>query len=375
MAAHAAKSAQRGQVKIAPADAAKLQTRADHLAQTLQTLREQLVRKELSEKVDGASDEVPGIQRNADRPASLEDMIGQHDLIQQLRVVIAGAMVRGERIPHCLLVGSSGLGKTTIAQIIAEEVGVELIQTTGMLLKKAPDLIGLLVGTEGLPTCLFVDEIHAASKVCQETLYTVLEDGVVDALGGSGPDTVATTQALPGLIVIGATTAPGKLTQPFRDRFGFVGQLAPYSDDEISQIVARYWKAHNVTFAKSESMALAVRSKNVPRRALHLCQRVMDYIAVQDMPTIAAGTTAEALSIFGVDANGLEANDVAVLRSLVKDFAGRPIGLDALAQRLSMDVSTLSGSIEPWLSQSGYLVRTKTGRVATAKAHELVRSL
>lgn len=361
-----------------------VQKRAEQLQSKLSMLREQLAER-TQHAADGLPNRAPkqGAQvdepasispvRNVNRPKTLSEMVGQETLIQQLQVVIAGAQVRGERIPHCLLVGAPGLGKTTISQIIAEEVGVPMIQTTGMLLKKAPDLIGLLVGTEGRPTVLFVDEIHAAAKVCQETLYTVLEDGCIDVLGGSGPDTVATTQALPGLIVVGATTAPGKLNQPFRDRFGFVGQLAPYSHEEIAKIVGRFWKSRNVAFAKSEAMALAVRSKSIPRRALHLAERVMDFASVQGLESITEGTTALALSVFNVDSNGLDENDVAVLRCLVKDFSGRPVGVDAVAQRLAIERTTLSESIEPYLAQAGYIVRTKTGRVATAKAHELVR--
>ncbi len=324
--------------------------------------------KKVSPSVDSAA-----IQRNPNRPKSLDEVVGQHDLVQRLRLVTLGAMARGERQPHCLLVGSPGAGKTTLAQIIADEVCVPMIQTTGMLLKKSPDLIGLIVSTEGKPTLLFVDEIHSAAKVCQETLYTVLEDGCIDALAGSGPDTVATTIALPGLIIVGATTSPGKLTQPFRDRFGFVGQMAPYSDAEIAEIVGRFWKAQNMPFAKSETLELARRSKGIPRRCLHLSERVLDFAAVSELPKIEPGTTADALSIFGVNSRGMDENDMAVVRSLVKDFAGRPIGVDALAHRLALDVTTLSNQIEPWLAQSGFLVRTKTGRVATAKAHELIR--
>jgi Holliday junction DNA helicase RuvB len=292
----------------------------------------------------------------------------------QLRTVIAGAQLQGRRIPHCLLVGGPGLGKTTLAQIVADEVGVELIRTSGMQLKKSADLVGLLLATEGKPCCVFIDEIHAAKKECQETIYGLLEDGAIDVLGGSGPDTVATTQALPGVIIVGATTAPGKLTQPFRDRFGFIGVMGEYSQTEIATIVQRFWKSRDVKSFKGETMAVAQRAKGVPRRAIHLAERVLDFAAISESETVNSGMTADALSIFGIDSNGLDRQDIAVLRCLVKDFSGRPTGVDAIAQRLCMDVSTLSDSIEPYLAQAGYLVRTKGGRVATAKAHELVRS-
>ena len=193
-----------------------------------------------------------------DRPSALSEIVGQEALVNQLRMVIAGSQLRGTKVPHCLLTGPAGHGKTSLASVIAGEIGAELVQTTGVMLKKAGDLIGLLVKASG-PTVLFIDEVHALPKPVMETLYTAMEDARVDVLAGSGMETVAYSHALPHLTVCGATTRPGLLSEPFRQRFGFIGQVEAYTDPQLAEIVRRSWEREGAEYAEGEPLEVAVR--------------------------------------------------------------------------------------------------------------------
>jgi Holliday junction DNA helicase RuvB len=328
--------------------------------------------KPIPAETDDEETAPPKPERNPNRPKSLDEVVGQRELLTQLRIVLNGAMMRDQPIPNILLSGPAGCGKTSLAEIISEAIGATLVPTTGMMLKKPSDLVALLVKTEG-PTVLFVDEIHAMSKPAMECLYTVMEDRKIDLLSGSGADTMTHTHLLPHLVVVGATTRAGLLATPFRDRFGFAGVMSEYTQDELAQIVGRFWTRQGMQHAQAETFALAQRSKNVPRRALHLAARVLDYATVMRLDEIVDGTVANALMVFGIDENGLDNIDFKIVSALTKDFAGRTIGLDALALFLDLDAKTLADAHEPYLARAGLLIRAKTGRMATPAAYELTR--
>jgi Holliday junction DNA helicase RuvB len=304
-----------------------------------------------------------------DRPTNLGEIVGQEALVNQLRMVVAGAQIRGTRVPHALLVGPSGHGKTSLASVIAGEIGAELVMTTGVMLKKPADLVGLLVKAAATPHLVFIDEVHALPRPVMETLYTVMEDGRVDVLAGSGMETVAYSIDLPNLTICGATTRPGLLTEPMRQRFGFIGEVSSYSDLELAEIVRRSWAREGVEYAEGEPLQVASRAKSVPRRALALGERVLDYAAVMGS-AVTEGTTDRALSAFGIDSLGLDSVDHAYLQCLVS--AGRTLGLDSVAASLNVDPRTLSDDHEPHLIRAGYLARCKSGRLALPAAYDLV---
>ena len=310
--------------------------------------------------------------RNPDRPQSLDEIIGQAEVIMQLRTVITGAVLRGQRMSHVLISGSPGMGKTSLAEIVATELEMPLLSTTGMLLKRAQDVAGLVMSTQG-PAVLFVDEVHAMGGNASEACYQILEDGKIDILAGSGPNTVATTRRAPDLIVVGATTAMGLLSQPFRDRFGLKLVMTEYTPDELATIVARYWKHHGAKFAKDEALQVAARCRGVPRNAVTLANRVLDYASVVDAESITPGTVANASHVFGIDNRGLESNDRKVLTALTGEFCGRAVGLDALAAYCDIDKRTVQDAVEPFLCRSGWMIRTRTGRLATDTAYDLVK--
>lgn len=312
-----------------------------------------------------------------DRPVELDAIVGQAALVDQLKMVCRGAQVRGTPMPHVLLSGPPGLGKTTLAGVIAHTLGSELVTTTGMMMRKPADVVGLLIKStgKGQGTVLFVDEVHAMSKPATEVLYEALEDAKVSTIMGSGTEAVAYTHELPGFVCVGATTDPGKLAQPFRDRFGYQGVLEEYSTEEIATIVERAWARVSVGFGPEEPFELALRSKGVPRRALHLAERVLDYAAVEGEGPVTEGLVATALARFGIDEAGLDEVDFKILTALTGNFAGRSVGLDSLAQYLNMDPTTLSKQYEPFLVRSELVTRLKGGRMATPKAYELLEAV
>lgn len=376
MAAHAAKSAQRGQVKkggpvtVTP----EMRARAEALAERLKVLREQLAAK--SEPTDMPVTYVPPVvqsDRNPDRPQSLEEMIGQADVRLRLQTVLSAAMLRGERMSHVLISGPPGFGKTSLAELVAGELGVPMISTSGILLKRAQDVTGLVMRVEG-PAVLWIDECHSMGASAAEAAYQILEDGKIDLLASSGPDTVATTHTLPDLVIVAATTRIGLLSQPFRDRFGLKLTMSDYSQDELGEIVARYWKSRGVKHFRDEHLQVAQRSRGVPRNCVTLANRVLDYAAVADSPNvITSGMVAKACDLFGINSLGLDANDMRVLSALTGEFCGRSIGLDALAAHCDIDAKTISETVEPFLSRSGWIIRTGRGRLATSAAYELMK--
>ena len=308
------------------------------------------------------------------RPQSLDEVIGQEALVGQLRMVCAGSQLRGTPMPHVLVSGPAGMGKTSLAGVVAKSLGAALIVQNGTMLRKPQDLVGLLVKIQ-VPTVILIDEVHACPKPVQEMLYTVLEDARIDIIGGSGMDAVSYSYNLVGVTVIGATTRPGLLTVPFRDRFGAQFVMADYSIEELARIVAKGWDRVGMAYDPGEPLALAQRGRGVPRRCLHLAERVLDYMAVQDIPQVSEGTVSQALAVFGIDSEGLDDVDFRILSALTNEYAGKSVGLDALAQYLDLDARTLTEQYEPWLARRGWILRQKSGRMASPEAYDLVKGL
>lgn len=308
------------------------------------------------------------------RPEDLEGFVGQYELVKRLRTVMAGSRARETRPPHVLLSGPAGTGKTTMARIVAHELGAKLIVTSGPALKRPDDIAGLLMSIDGDEqlTVLFVDEIHRLSARVEETLYEALEDGAVSIVVGKGGEARAMTIKAPALVCVGATTKPGSLSAPLRDRFGFRMTMAPYTVDELAFIVGREWTRQGFEFTFDAAMVVAGRARGVPRVALHLAARVLDVVAISKAP-LTGRNAADALDSFGIGDGGLDELDWAIIRALTKHFAGRPVGLDALAQYLDVDAATIEDEHEGPLVRGGYLVRTASGRMATPEAFAFAR--
>ena len=308
----------------------------------------------------------------AARPEDISGMVGQTVLVNQLRILAAGAKLRGTPIPHILLSGPAGFGKTTLAGIIAGETGGELMVTNGMTLRKSSDLLGLLIKLTP-NAVLFIDEVHRLPTTVMEALYTALEDRCVDLLIGSGKSTRAYRHELPVFTCVGATTQPGQLAGPFRDRFGFHGQLEPYTVEELTEIVRRAWVRRGVTFGAGEPRQVAERCKGVPRLALHLAERVLDYAAMMGSKAVDAGRSGAALTAFGIDDRGLDKVDWRILDALVNTFQGRCVGVATICQAIDIDPSTFERQHEGPLVRAGLMQRTQAGRMALPAAHEMFR--
>ena len=273
-------------------------------------------------------------------------------------------------MPHILISGPAGFGKTTMAYVIANTLAVPLIATAGPILRKTGDLSGLLASVRG-EAVLFVDEVHRLpSDVC-ESLYEALEDNKLSMLRGYGADARAITQALPPIVFVGATDQPGNLPKALRDRFGFHAVMQPYTIEDLAEIARRAFGRAGFPQAAGEAcVAVAERSKGVPRLCIHLAERVAD-VAALGAVTLDVTLALSALAAFGIDQRGLDEDDYRILRALVWTFSGRPVGISALAQCLDLDESTVREREGP-LVRAGYLIRTRTGRLAMQKAHDLI---
>jgi holliday junction DNA helicase RuvB len=315
-----------------------------------------------------ASPDEERIER-AIRPHKLADYVGQPAVKEQLGIAIEAARRRGEALDHVLIFGPPGLGKTTLAHILATEMGVNLRQTSGPVLERAGDLAALLTNLEPRDI-LFVDEIHRLSPVVEEVLYPALEDYQLDIMIGEGPAARSIRLDLPPFTLVGATTRAGALTSPLRDRFGIVQRLEFYSTGDLARIVSRSAGILKAGIEPKGAQEIARRSRGTPRIANRLLRRVRDYAEVRGNGLISEGVAHEALKLLDVDTNGFDLMDRKLLLTLIERFDGGPAGIDNLAAAIGEARDTLEDVIEPYLIQQGYLMRTPRGRVAGKLAYQ-----
>jgi Holliday junction DNA helicase RuvB len=298
------------------------------------------------------------------RPKALQEYVGQQRVREQLQVFIEAARNRAESLDHVLLFGPPGLGKTTLAHIVAYEMGVNLRQTSGPVLERPGDLAALLTNLERNDV-LFIDEIHRLSPVVEEILYPALEDFQIDILIGEGPGARSVKIDLQPFTLVGATTRAGMLTNPLRDRFGIVSRLDFYSAEELASIVTRSAKLLKVSITSEGAQEIACRARGTPRIANRLLRRVRDYAQVKGNGTIEKTSASDALAMLEVDPLGLDLMDRKLLEAIIHKFDGGPVGVESLAAAIGEERDTIEDVIEPYLIQRGFLHRTPRGRVAT----------
>jgi Holliday junction DNA helicase RuvB len=303
------------------------------------------------------------------RPRRLDEYLGQTRVKENLGVLIDAARARNESLDHLLLSGPPGLGKTTLAGVVAGELGVQMKQTSGPAIERAGDLAAILTNLEPRDV-LFIDEIHRLNRAVEEVLYPAMEDYSIDIVIGKGPAARSLRLELPPFTLIGATTRTGLLTGPLRDRFGMAFRLEYYTPDELTAIVERSAGILGVAITPDGAAEIARRGRGTPRLANRLLKRVRDYAQVRHDGRITEDIAAEALAFFQVDHVGLDRMDLAILETLVSTFGGRPVGLNTLSAAVGEEPDTLEDVYEPYLLQLGFLARTPKGRQATPRAYE-----
>jgi Holliday junction DNA helicase RuvB len=304
------------------------------------------------------------------RPRKLDDFVGQEGVKEQLAIALQAAKARGEALDHVLLVGPPGLGKTSLAFIVREELGVGIRTVAGPALERKGDMAAILTGLEDRDV-LFVDEIHRLNRAVEEILYPALEDFRLDIVVGQGPAARTLTLDLPPFTLVGATTRTGLLTTPLRDRFGMTFRLDYYAPDELATIVHRSARILNVEIADEAAVEIAGRSRGTPRIANRILRRVRDVAEVRHEGVVTSAVADEALALLEVDDQGLERTDRKLLRAIVEKFGGGPVGLSTLAVALGEEPDTIEDVYEPYLLQLGFIQRTPRGRIVTdlGRAH------
>jgi len=302
------------------------------------------------------------------RPQRLAEYVGQRKIREQLEIFVTAARNRGEALDHLLLFGPPGLGKTTLAHIVAAEMGVNLRATSGPVLERPGDLAALLTNLEKNDV-LFIDEIHRLSPVVEEILYPALEDFRIDIMIGEGPAARSIKLDLPPFTLVGATTRAGMLTNPLRDRFGIVARLEFYSEDELAAIVTRSARLLGARIDAEGAAEIARRSRGTPRIANRLLRRVRDFAEVREDGAITRAVADRALAMLEVDARGLDVMDRKLLAAVIDRFGGGPVGIDNLAAAIGEERDTLEDVVEPFLIQQGFLQRTPRGRIAAPLAY------
>ncbi len=303
------------------------------------------------------------------RPDSIDEYIGQSEVKDNLDIFIKAAKMRDESLDHVLLYGPPGLGKTTLAYIIANELGTNIKTTSGPAIEKSGDLAAVLSTLEP-GDVLFIDEIHRIPRYIEEILYSAMEDFTLDIIVGSDSSSRNIRIDLPPFTLVGATTRAGDLTGPLRDRFGIISKLNFYTEDELKQIVLRTSRVLDCKIDDNAALELAKRSRGTPRIANRLFKRVRDYALVMGSGNVDLKITKIALDKLKVDASGLDETDYNLLKSIIEKFNGGPVGIEALASSIGEEVTTIEDVYEPYLLQNGFLKRTSRGRIVTDKAYE-----